>query len=166
MNRNYYLIFLLCYLLACNPNNNQPAQRQDSLTYKNIKMNENNAEKELLSIVKTWNQSFATNNVETYFSFIHPNLTLFIPSSPYRIDGKIIDREEFEWSLKTSRSKVHFFQELQPLVQVFGNTAIVTYHNRGAYGPDGNEQIAYIKETNVLVKENDEWKIVHIHTSK
>lgn len=123
-------------------------------------------EKEILAIVKAWNDSFTRNDNETYFTYIHDDLTLFIPSSPYRIDGKQDDKDEFDWSLSKSRTKVHFFQELQPNVQIYGNTAIVTYHNRGAYGPDGNEQVYYLKETNVLIKENDRWKIIHIHTSK
>jgi ketosteroid isomerase-like protein len=123
-------------------------------------------EREVLEVVKAWNDSFSNNDPATYFTYIHDDLTLFIPSSPYRIDGKQDDKDEFEWSLSKSRTKVHFFQELQPIVQVYDNTAVVTYYNRGAYGPDGNEQIYYFKETNVLVKENDKWKIVHIHVSK
>lgn len=123
-------------------------------------------EQEVLSVVKAWNDAFEANDVETYFSYIHDSLTLFIPSSPYRIDGKIDDKKEFEWSLKRERTKVSLFQELQPTIQVFGNTALVTYHNRGAYGPEGQEQLAYLKETNVLVKENGKWKIIHIHVSK
>ncbi len=125
-----------------------------------------NAAKEILEIVKAWNDSFTRNDIETYFSYIHQDLTLFIPSSPYRIDGKQDDQDEFEWSLSKSRTKVHFFQEMQPKIQLYGDTAIVTYHNRGAYGPDGFEQVYYFKETNVLIKENDQWKIIHIHTSK
>jgi len=125
-----------------------------------------NTAKEILEIVKAWNDSFTRNDIETYFSYIRDDLTLFIPSSPYRIEGKQDDQDEFELSLSKSRIKVHFFQEMQPKIQLYGETAIVTYHNRGAYGPDGNEQVYYFKETNVLIKENDQWKIINIHTSK
>jgi ketosteroid isomerase-like protein len=89
-------------------------------------------EKEILAIVKAWNDSFTRNDNETYFTYIHDDLTLFIPSSPYRIDGKQDDKDEFDWSLSTSRTKVHFFQEMQPKIQIYGDTAVVTYHNRGA----------------------------------
>ncbi|MBL0083753.1 MAG: nuclear transport factor 2 family protein [Saprospiraceae bacterium] len=124
------------------------------------------AEEEILTFVKTWNDSFMRNESETYFTYIHDDLTLFIPSCPYRIEGKSDDKEEFDWSLSKSRTKVHLFQEMQPHIQLYGDTAVVTYHNRGAYGPDGNEQFYYFKETNVLIKENEKWKIAHIHTSK
>lgn len=123
-------------------------------------------EKEILQVIKTWNDCFTRNDAAAYFTHIHEALTLFIPSSPYRIDGKQDDRDEFEWSLSKGRTQVHFFQELQADVQVFENTAVVTYYTRGAYGPEGNEQLYFLKETNVLVKENGRWKIVHIHVSK
>lgn len=126
----------------------------------------NNMESEILNVIKAFNKAFADNNIEEYFEFIHNDLTLFIASSPYRIDGKNVDKEEFVWSLKKERTKVSFFQELQLKVQILSpNSALVTYHNRGAYGPDGNEQILYLKESNVLVKEEGNWKIIHIHVS-
>ncbi len=128
------------------------------------KMNEQ--ENQVLKTVKAWNEAFAKNDPDTYFNFLHSEITLFIASSPYRIDGKTVDREEFEWSLSNGRTRVAFFQELQPKIQVLGNTAIVTYHNRGAYGPEGQEQIYYLKETDILVMEGNEWKIIHIHVSK
>lgn len=131
----------------------------------NIKMKQLKAE--VLETVKEWNNSFSDNNPDIYFEYIHDDLTLFIASSPYRIDGKKDDREEFEWSLSSERTRVHLFQELQPKVQILSeSSAIVTYHNRGVYGSEGEEQVAYLKETNVLVKENGRWKIIHIHVSK
>lgn len=123
-------------------------------------------EEEVLEVVKDWNTAFKKNDPETYFTFIHKDLTLFIPSNPYRIDGKTDDREEFEWSLSKERTKVSLFQELQPKVQLIGTTsAIVTYYSRGVYGPDGKEQMVYLKETDILVKENNAWKVIHIHVS-
>ena len=45
------------------------------------------------------------------------------------------------------------------------NTAVVTYYTRGTYGPEGQEKVIYLKETDVLVKVDSEWKVVHIHVS-
>ena len=124
-------------------------------------------EKEVLEAVKVWNQAFDQNDPDSYFNHIHEDLSLFIPSSPYRIDGKTDDREEFKWSLRSGRTRVSLFQELQPKVQILSETsALVTYHTRGLYGSEGQEQIAYLKETDVLIKEENQWKIVHIHVSK
>jgi len=124
-------------------------------------------EDEILKIIQSFNESFLKNDTEKYFSFIIDDFTLFIPNSPYRIDGKILDKEEFEYSLKSGKSRVWLFQMLQPRVQILGNTAVVSFYSRGGFGTSINESnIVFYKITDVLAKENDEWKIVHIHVSK
>jgi ketosteroid isomerase-like protein len=121
---------------------------------------------EVWNTIQKWNDAFEKNDVETYFSFIHPDLSLFIPQSPYRVDSKDVDIAEFKWSLQSGASKVSLFQELQPAVQVVGDLAFVTYHNRGVYGPEGQEAMAYLKETDILIKDKNQWKVIHIHVSK
>jgi ketosteroid isomerase-like protein len=112
-----------------------------------------------------WNRAFAENNVEQYFNFIDDEITVITPGNPYRVEGLIDDREEFEFGLSTGRSKVGFFQMMQPLIRVIGDTAIVTYFTRGYYGI-ANTEVLYFKETDVLARQNGNWKIVHIHLSK
>ena len=123
-------------------------------------------DQEIWAVVKAWNQEFANNNPDAYFGYIHDRLTLFIASCPYRVNGKQDDRDEFEWSLKKGKTTVNFFQAIDPLVQVFGNIAVVTYYTRGSYGEGAADPMVYLKETDVLVKEKGKWQIVHIHVSK
>jgi ketosteroid isomerase-like protein len=124
-------------------------------------------ETEVLETIKEWNEAFAQNDAERYFTFIHEDLSLFIAACPYRIDGKNVDKEEFVRSLKYGRTKVSLFQELQPHGQMLSQTsALVTYHTRGLYGSEGQEQMVYLKETNVLLKLNNQWKIIHLHVSR
>lgn len=122
-----------------------------------------NLEEEVLNTITEWNNHFARNDPEEYFKFLNKDITLFIGSSPYRIDGLEKDREEFEYSLKQGWTSVGYFQMLQINIQVYGGTAVATYHTRGSYGKE--PKIVFFKETNVLVKENGGWKIVHIHVS-
>jgi ketosteroid isomerase-like protein len=116
-------------------------------------------------VIVRWNRAFAENDVERYFEFIDQNITVLTPGNPYRVEGIIDDRNEFEFGLSTGRSKVGFFQMMQPLIRVFGDMAIVTYFSRGYYGSD-NGNILYFKETDVLALQDGNWKIVHIHLSE
>lgn len=116
-------------------------------------------------VIVRWNRAFAENDVERYFEFIDQNITVLTPGNPYRVEGIIDDRNEFEFGLSTGRSEVGFFQMMQPLIRVFGDMAIVTYFSRGAYGSD-NGNILYFKETDVLALQDGNWKIVHIHLSE
>lgn len=123
----------------------------------------NNQEEEVLRVITEWNEHFTHNNTKEYFRFLSDDITLFIGSSPYRIDGLEKDREEFEYSLEQGWTTVGYFQMFQINIQVYGETAVATYHTRGSYGKE--PKIVFVKETNVLVKENGTWKIVHIHVS-
>ena len=124
----------------------------------------NDQKEEVLKVINEWNEHFARNNAEEYFKFLSNDITLFIGSSPYRIDGLEHDREEFEYSLKQGWTTVGYFQMFQMNIQIYGDTAVATYHTRGSYGLE--PKIVFLKETNVLVKEDGNWKIVHIHVSR
>lgn len=121
-------------------------------------------EDEVMAVVRSFNEAFADNDPDRYFSYIHPDVVVLTPSNPYRVEGVADDREEFEWGLRTERSKVGYFQELQPLVRIHGDVAVATYYSRGSYGPE--EAVAYLKETDVLVRGEEGWKIIHIHVSR
>jgi ketosteroid isomerase-like protein len=129
-----------------------------------LAQNDQSSEKEVWTVIQKWNKAFAANDVDSYFDFIHDDLTLIVPSSPYRVETKKMDKEEFIWSLNNGISKVQFFQELDPKIQILGNTAVVSYYTRGVYG-ESKLEMTYLKETDVLIKEAGIWKIIHIHVS-
>lgn len=122
-------------------------------------------EQHVWQVVEAFNQAFASNDPEHYFAFIDEEITVLTPSNPYRIEGIADDREEFEWGLKRGSGKVGYFQELQPQVRIYGDVALVTYYSRGNYGADPAGKTLYLKETDVLVRRELGWKVVHIHVS-
>lgn len=122
-------------------------------------------QREVWQTIEKWNYAFSQNDPDTYFTYIAEEITLVLPSGPYRVEGKPDDRQEFEFLLKKGFTKVGFFQELQPQVTVIGDMAFVSYYSRGFYGePEG--QMATFKETTILKKTPEGWKIIHIHLSK
>lgn len=122
-------------------------------------------QKEVWQTIEKWNHAFSQNDPDTYFTYIADEITLLLPSGPYRVEGKPDDMQEFEFLLGKGFTKVGFFQEMQPQVTVIGNMAFVSYYSRGYYGePDG--QMASFKETTILKKTSEGWKIIHIHLSR
>jgi ketosteroid isomerase-like protein len=122
-------------------------------------------ELEVWQTVQEFNRAFAANDPDRYFEYIDPEIVVLTPGNPYRIEGLEHDRQEFEFGLREGYSRVGYFQELQPKIQCFGEVAVVTYYSRGYYGPEGKARTAYLKETDVLVRRETGWKIVHIHVS-
>lgn len=121
------------------------------------------AEKEVWEMIRAFNRAFMQNEPDAYFAFVAPDVSVYTPSNPYRVDGYAADREEFEYSLRLGRTRVGLFQEMQPMVCVYGETAVVTYFARGTFGAEA--KWIYWKETDVAVKRDGNWKIVHIHVS-
>jgi ketosteroid isomerase-like protein len=122
-------------------------------------------ENDVLHVIEAFNRAFAENDAERYFSHVDRDITVITPSNPYRVDGIDADRAEFEAGLRSGATRVHFFQELQPKVQLLGDAAVVTYYSRGSYGPPGAAKTAYLKETDVLARRDGRWKVVHVHVS-
>ena len=120
---------------------------------------------EVWAVIEAFNRAFAANDPARYFEFVADEITVLTPGNPYRVEGVADDREEFELGLRAEYSRVEYFQEMQPHVQVYGDTAVVSYFSRGRYGPAGAAKTAYYKETDVLVRGPAGWRIVHIHVS-
>lgn len=123
-------------------------------------------ERAVWQVVEAWNDAFGRNDSERYFQYIARDITVLTPSNPYRVEGIHDDRAELEHGIRTGTGKVGFFQELLPRVRVYGDVAVVTFFSRGAYGPDEAAPLTYLKETDVLRRQDGVWQIVHIHVSR
>jgi ketosteroid isomerase-like protein len=121
-------------------------------------------EADVFETIIRWNDAFEANDSESYFEFIHDDITVITPSNPYRVTGKPDDRKEFEYAISKG-TKVGYFQELEIKIKVIGNVAIATYYSRGSYISGAEEKTLYLKETDVLIKQEGKWKIIHIHVS-
>ena len=122
-------------------------------------------QREVWRTVEQWNDAFEANDADRYFTFIDPDIVVLTPASPFRIEGIAADRREFVFGLARGSGRVAFFQELQPHVMVVGDMAYATYYNRGWYGPQGQERLLQLRETDVLRRRGGSWKITHIHVS-
>ena len=128
-------------------------------------MEKNKVVSDVWQVVRDFNRAFAQNDVERYFTYLSEDITVLTPANPYRVEGLAADREEFEFSLRTGSTRIGYFQELQPHVQVHRDAAVVTYFSRGSYGEGERAKVLYLKETDVLARRDGKWKIVHIHVS-
>jgi ketosteroid isomerase-like protein len=122
-------------------------------------------QRDVWAVILEWNDAFERNDVDAYFSWIEDAIVVLTPGSPYRVEYAAPDRREFEFAIKRGYGEIQFFQELEPRIDIFGDTAVATYYSRGLWGRDST-QMSYLKETNVLVKGAGGWKIVHVHVSR
>jgi ketosteroid isomerase-like protein len=90
----------------------------------------------------------------TYFSFANPYL---------ETDPKTNFLPKFEKYVEMF--KINDFQMYNPKVQVYGDTAILTYNSSVSISFGGQPMNYTAKMTSVYVKQNGTWRVVHAHES-
>jgi ketosteroid isomerase-like protein len=125
---------------------------------------ESNAEKEVMEIEEKMTAAYLSRNAEVFVQYLDPELTAFHASNPYRIDSREVFQDAMGIFFKNASPKGLY--KFQPRVQVNGETAIVTYHflETGGEGPKAYSYNG--KETDVFVKKQGKWLMVHFHSSR
>ncbi|HYE66326.1 MAG TPA: nuclear transport factor 2 family protein [Pyrinomonadaceae bacterium] len=99
-----------------------------------------------------------------YADYLADDATYFGPMHPYlETDPK----ENFLPKLDryTEMFKYLDFQMYNPRVQVYGDTAILTYNSAVSVNVNGRPMNYTAKMTSVYVKQGDKWRVVHGHES-
>ena len=90
----------------------------------------------------------------TYFSSMNPYL---------ETDPKTNFLPKFEQYVELF--KFHEFQMYNPRVQVYGDTAVLTYNSSASVSMGGQVMQYTAKATSVYVKQGNTWRVVHSHES-
>jgi ketosteroid isomerase-like protein len=97
-------------------------------------------------------------------NFMAEDSTYFAPENPYlETDPKVNFFPKFE--KYTEMFKMNDFQMYNPRVQVYGDTAILTYNSSVSISFGGQSMNYTAKVTSVYVKQGDTWRVVHAHES-
>jgi ketosteroid isomerase-like protein len=99
-----------------------------------------------------------------YADFMADDATYFGPHTPYlEVEPKVNLLPKFEQYAEMF--KYTDFQMYNPRVQVYGDTAILTYNSQVTATVNGQPFSYTGKMTTVYVKQGDTWRVVHGHES-
>ncbi|MBV9209144.1 MAG: nuclear transport factor 2 family protein [Acidobacteria bacterium] len=97
-----------------------------------------------------------------YADYWAEDFTEFLPSNPY-LDNKSNLMPKFDQMVE--HWKILDFQMYNPQVQVYGETAVLTYNESISGTYDGQPSSYTGKVTMVYVKQGNTWRGVHYHES-
>lgn len=100
---------------------------------------------------------------EAVAGYFAADASMYHEGSAYRVSGKSDLLREVTSSV--NRSELNSYQMLDPQVQVFADTALLTYYFTEAGVAGGKEFSTAGKITVVLVKQGGVWRAVHEHRS-
>ena len=97
-------------------------------------------------------------------NFMTDDSTYFAPDSPYlQVDPKVNFLPKFE--KYAEMFKFNDFQMHNPRVQIYGDTAVLTYNSSVSISMAGQPIQYTAKVTSVYVKQGNTWRVVHAHES-
>lgn len=95
------------------------------------------------------------------YATVADDYTEFNPEVPTLIEGKALAGRMYDASLQGG-DKGLLSEMINPHVQVYGDTAILTYNYAGMIkGNDGKIKNSFAKSTRVYVKQGGKWMLVH-----
>ena len=117
---------------------------------------------EVMAVTKAqWAAENASKPAAQSMSSIADDYTEFNAIVPTLVQGKAMAAKFYTASLQ-SGDKALVSEMINPRVQVYGDTAILTYNYAGmTKGGDGKMQNNLAKSTRVYVKQGGDWKLVH-----
>jgi ketosteroid isomerase-like protein len=123
-----------------------------------------NPEKELLDIEDKMTAAYVSKNLAAYLQYMDPAVSAFHASNPYRIDDRQVVQDALTVFYKSTNPTGLY--KLQPRVQLYGDTAVVTYHFVET-ATEGTRDYSFEgKQTDVFVKKQGKWMLIHFHSSQ
>ena len=112
-----------------------------------------------------WNAQAAGGPQSEEMATVADDYTEFNADYPMRLDGKTANSKLYEASEKGGGMPIAA-EMMAPKVQVYGDTAILTYSYAGvSQTKDGKTRADTGKSTRVYARQNGQWKLVHAHFS-
>ena len=148
MSRTAILTAILALVILSGCNSNTPPQ---------------NAEQEIIALERSALDMWAQGNTDGFINISADDITWFdfTPGAQLRIDG-LQAVSNFLKPL-TGNIPPHTYEIVNPKVQMYGNTAILTFHWKGSM-PDGTPMDEW-KVTSVYNWRDRKWRQVHAHWS-
>ena len=138
------------------------------MSIQNRKSKIENPETVLVDIVHGMLDAIHSGDIEKYRALSVDDLSCYETDvAPYRIDAL-----DFHLDLMTAmRSRGVYdslvrFDILTPRVQLYGDSAVITYTRLMTYTTDSGPVWRAFNETRVFARLEGEWKMVHFHRSQ
>ncbi|MDP3480227.1 MAG: nuclear transport factor 2 family protein [Desulfoprunum sp.] len=121
----------------------------------------NQREREVWVSVQAMNRCWTGGRLEELGrlnDYFHETMVAITPTDRFRVEGK--EACIAGWSRFAHAATIHFWEEKEPKVQIYNETAIVTYYFEMACDMGGSNVRLEGRDMLTLVKENGRWQVV------
>jgi hypothetical protein len=118
---------------------------------------------EVLAQVKALNETWTKGDGGALRNYFHPSMVAITASDQDILYGR--DACLGSWQSFARMAQIRRWEEIEPQVQLYGDTAVVTYYYDMAFDMEGENYAVGGRDMLVLVKENGRWWAVADHFS-
>lgn len=122
---------------------------------------DNEAARKVAETVRRLNATWLKGNVDDLEEFFDPDVVLAAPGFVQRMVGRDALIESYRDFLE--QATLHHFELFEPVVHVFGGTAIATCPYETEYSLAGQRWSGDGHDVLVLIEENGRWRVVWRH---
>jgi len=119
---------------------------------------------EIIDLEEKQVAAFNQGDIDEVLKFFYPDIVGFSSTKHERISGLQTMRKTFEYYLDEAEKMEYSISE--PTVQVFGDTAIITFYWLVTQIIGAKRQEIKGRGSHVYARINGQWKIVHEHFSR
>ena len=122
------------------------------------------AQQSILAIENELVRDFNAGKTDDLLAHFHPKVVGFSSTQQQRISGRAAMRKTFDfYSHASSKMK---YAIAKPQVQMFGNSAVVTFTWTVELGAGRPRHAIHGRGSHVFVRNGEKWQIVHEHFSR
>jgi ketosteroid isomerase-like protein len=119
-------------------------------------VSDNRLKLEVWQTLQSLNRAWTTGEVEELREYFHENMVAITPVDRQRREGREACIEGWA-QFVAGTTKIHYWKELDPQIQIYGDTAVVTYYFDMSFDM-GDKTIASAgRDMFVFVKEDGRW---------
>lgn len=123
----------------------------------------NGVEAEVWQTVQALNRSWTQGKGETLSDYFHEEMVAITPTAGERIEGR--EACVAAWKAFAETATIRSWEESEPKVALFGDTAVVTYYFRIAFELGGESISMRGRDLFTMVYQNGRWLAVADHFS-
>ena len=115
-------------------------------------------EQEIWSTIRTLNDAWTNGNPDDLADYFHPRMIAVTPVDRLRREGA--EACVAGWKGFAEATRIHRWQEFDPLIQVYGDAAVVAYYYEIDFDMGGRRIEESGRDLFFLVREHGRWWVV------
>ena len=116
---------------------------------------DNPEQQEIWTAVRAMNDSWTKGNPDDLAHFFHPQMVAITPVDRLRRDGA--EQCIAGWKGFAETARIHNWREIDPLIRVYGDAAVVTYFYEISFEMGGQRYEEGGRDLFFFIRENGRW---------